>query len=83
MWNYNLESCPLNTIVWLLSENDYPILPQNIYLGSITRSLQGFLTRGECYIGDKDLFYRSKIIAWTSIDNSNFICYNRNIKERR
>lgn len=62
-WNYDMESCPLDTKVYLLSANDCPILPQVEYVGTITFNGR-FKTRGECYKGDKDYFYRSKIIAW-------------------
>lgn len=62
-WNYDMENCPLDTKVCLLAANDFPILPQREYVGTIT--LNGiFKTRGECYKGDKDSFYLSKIIAW-------------------
>ena len=62
-WNYNMESCPLNTEVLLLSSDDNIFLPQREYLGTITYNGR-FKTRGECIIGDPDYFYRSAMIAW-------------------
>lgn len=65
-WNYNMDECPLDTKLYLLSKNDFPILPQMEYVGTITDNGL-YLTKGECYEGDPDYFYRSEIIAWRSI----------------
>lgn len=65
-WNYNMNQCPLNTRVKLLSENDFPILPQMEFEGTIIRNNE-YLTRGKCLVGDPDYFYRSKIIAFQLI----------------
>ena len=63
-WNYDMESCPLDTKVRLLSSNDgFILLPQREYIGTITHNGR-FRTRGECYEGDPDYFYRSAIVAW-------------------
>lgn len=62
-WNFDMENCPLETKVYLLSANDFPILPQQAFVGTITKN--GSSKRiGECFQGDPDYFYRSKIIAW-------------------
>lgn len=66
-WNYNMDECPLDTPVKLLSANDFPILPQQEYVGTITFN-GSFKTRGECYIGDPEYFYRSAIIAWKNLN---------------
>lgn len=34
-WNYDMDSCPLDTKVYLLSSNDCPLLPQMEYVGTI------------------------------------------------
>lgn len=62
-WNYDMESCPLDTKVRLLSGDDCFLLPQQEYVGTITFNGR-FKTRGKCYEGDADYFYRSKMIAW-------------------
>lgn len=62
-WNYDMESCPLDTKVCLLSSDDSLLLPQREYVGTITFNGR-FKTRGECYEGDPDYFYRSAIVAW-------------------
>ena len=62
-WNYDMDSCPLDTKVYLLSSNDCFLLPQREYVGTITHNGR-FKTRGECYSGDPDYFYRSAIVAW-------------------
>lgn len=62
-WDYDMEKCPQNQKVFLLSDDEFPILPQNIYVGTIIDNGR-FKTRGECFMGDRDYFYRSKIIAW-------------------
>ena len=36
---------------------------QREYVGTITHNGR-FKTRGECYSGDPDYFYRSAIVAW-------------------
>ena len=62
-WNYDMDSCPLDTKVYLLSSNDCFLLPQREYVGTITHNGK-FKTRGECYSGNPDYFYRSAIVAW-------------------
>lgn len=62
-WNYNMESCPLDTRVCLLSSDDCLLLPQKEFVGTITFN-GSYLTRGECFKGDPDYFYRSAIVAW-------------------
>lgn len=65
-WNYNMNECPLDTRVGLLSANDCPILPPMEFIGTIT--FNGiYKCRGECYKGDPEYFYRSKIIAWKEV----------------
>lgn len=62
-WNYDMESCPLDTKVCLLSGGGNPLLPQQNFVGTITHNGR-FKTRGKCYAGDPDYFYRSAIVAW-------------------
>lgn len=62
-WNYNMESCPIDTRVCLLTADDCPLLLQQEFVGTLTFNGR-FITRGECYSGDPDHFYRSKIVAW-------------------
>lgn len=62
-WNYDMESCPLDAKVRLISSDGCPLLPKMEYVGTITFNGR-FKTRGECYDGDKDYFYRSAIMAW-------------------
>ena len=62
-WNYDMESCPLDTKVCLLSGDRDLLLPQQDFVGTITYNGR-FKTRGQCYAGDPDYFYRSAIIAW-------------------
>ncbi len=62
-WNYDMESCPLDTKVCLLSGDGNLLLPQQEFVGTITHNGR-FRTRGECYSGDPDYFYRSSIVAW-------------------
>ncbi len=61
-WNYDIESCPLDTKVCLLSA-ECPLLPQMEYIGTITFNGR-FKVKGECFSGDPDCFYRSAIVAW-------------------
>lgn len=62
-WNNNIEACPLNTRVCLLSAGNSFLFPQQEFIGTLTFNGK-FITRGECYNGNPDYFYRSKIIAW-------------------
>jgi hypothetical protein len=66
-WIYDIDSCPLDTKVLLLSANDNALLPRAEYVGTITFNGR-FKTRGECFVGDPDYFYRSKIVAWKNIN---------------
>ena len=63
-WNYNLNEAPIDTPIQLLSANDCLLLPQRIFVGTITYGRKNELTRGECLVGDPDYFYRSAIVAW-------------------
>ena len=62
-WNYDIDSCPLDTKVRLLSADDCFLLPQMEFVGTLTDNGR-FITRGKCYEGDLDYFYRSAIVAW-------------------
>lgn len=73
-WNCNMRECPLNKKVFLLSDADCPILPQSIYVGTIIDNGR-FRTRGECFMGDHDYFYRSKIIAWSPFNRKTLSRY--------
>lgn len=45
------------------------LLPQREYVGTITLSKnKKYKTKGECYEGDPDYFYRSKIVAWKPLE---------------
>lgn len=68
-WNYDMISCPLNTKLYLLSEDCSPILPQQVFVGTIVYN-GAIITRGQCFQGDPDYFYRSKIIAWQPYNES-------------
>lgn len=67
-WNYDINECPLDTKVELLSEYNPPVLPQKIYVGTITER-DGIRYRGECLKGNPDWFYRSSIIAWRLLES--------------
>ena len=58
-----MDSCPLDTKVRLLSSDDCMLLPQMEFVGTLTDN-GNYITRGKCYKGDPDYFYRSKIVAW-------------------
>lgn len=62
-WNYDMDSCPLDTKVRLLSSDNCLLLPQKEYVGTITFNGR-CRERGECYDGDPEYFYRSAIVAW-------------------
>lgn len=62
-WNYNMEEAPLDTPIALLSGDDFPVLPQMEYIGTVSHNGR-YLISGECLKGDPEYFYRSAIIAW-------------------
>ncbi len=62
-WNNDMESCPLDEKVCLLSSDTSFLLPQKENIGTITFNGR-FKTKGECYKGNPDYFYRSAIVAW-------------------
>ena len=72
-WNYDMDSCPLDTKVCLLSADGCFLLPQQEFVGTITHNGR-FVTRGKCFSGDSDYFYRSKIIAWKKYDGEKRTC---------
>lgn len=61
-WSYDMNICPLNTKIRLLSSDDCLLLPQREYIGEIVDNGE-YRTRGKLYSGDPDCFYRSAIIA--------------------
>jgi hypothetical protein len=64
-WNYDMESCPLDTRVKLLSGDGCFLLPQMEFEGTITYNYsREYKTRGKLFVGDGDYFYRSAIVAW-------------------
>lgn len=69
-WNYDMDSCPLDTEVRLLSEAGNPLLPQHAFIGTITHN-----GRGICRAGDPDYFYRSKLVAWQPIYKNEGVNY--------
>ena len=66
-WNYDMNLCPLNTKVKLLSSDDCLLLPRREYLGEIINNGR-YLTRGKLYSGDPEYFYRSAIVAWKVLE---------------
>lgn len=50
-WNYNMESCPLDTEVRLLSSDGCPLLPQREYVGTVTHNGKS-MVNGECHRGE-------------------------------
>ena len=59
-WNYNMNSCPIDTRVKLLSENK-----RNTFEGTIILSHDGkYKVKGNVFVGDGDYFYKLGIIAW-------------------
>ena len=62
-WIYDMDSCPLDTKVFLLSANDNLLLPQREFVGTLMCKGHS-VTRGKCFSGDPEYFYRSKIVAW-------------------
>lgn len=62
-WNYDMDSCPLDTKVFLLSANDNLLLPQREFVGTLMRKGHS-VRRGKCFSEDPEYFYRSKIVAW-------------------
>ena len=57
-WNYNMNSCPIDTRVKLLSENK-----RNTFEGTITYNGK-YRVRGYLFCGDCDVFNKLGIIAW-------------------
>ncbi|HHU55745.1 MAG TPA: hypothetical protein GXZ48_03525 [Acholeplasmataceae bacterium] len=68
-WNYNMNECPLDTVVCLLSKDDNILLPEQEFVGTITSNGK-FIIRGKCYFGNPDYFYRSAIVAWKTIETN-------------
>lgn len=68
-WNYDIDSCPLDTKVRLLSADNCFLLPQMEFVGTLTDNGR-FITRGKCYEGDPDYFYRSAIVEWKPYEES-------------
>ena len=66
-WNYDMNLCPLNTKVKLLSSDDCLLLPRREYIGEIINNGR-YLTRGKLYSGDPEYFYRSAIVAWKVLE---------------
>lgn len=62
-WNYDMNKCPLDTKVRLLSRNDGLILPQMEFVGTITCN-GVYITKGYCYEGNEDYFARCALVAW-------------------
>ena len=68
-WNYDMESCPLDTEVRLLSSDGCPLLPQREYVGTVTHNGKS-MVNGECHRGDPECFYRSAIVAWKGLEKA-------------
>lgn len=62
-WNYDMDSCPLDTKVFLLSASDNLLLPQREFVGTLTCKGHS-VRRCKCFSGCPEYFYRSKIVAW-------------------
>lgn len=68
-WNYCMNEAPRNTPLKLLSSDDDLLLPQRVYVGTISTSYNGkYIIKGECIDGDPDYFFSSSIIAWKPIE---------------
>lgn len=75
-WNYNMNSCPIDTRVKLLSENK-----RSIFEGTITISHDGKdSVKGEVFIGDGDYFYKLELIAWRYCNDKIKELYNKKIR---
>lgn len=61
-WNYNMNECPLDTPICLLSEDGF-LFPQQQFIG-ILRKKNNQLCKGECIKGNAKYFYISKLVAW-------------------
>lgn len=68
-WNYNMDSCPVDTKVQLLSSDGCPLLPQREYIGTVTYNGKS-MVNGECYRGDPEFFCRSAIVAWKGMEKT-------------
>lgn len=51
-WNYNMDECPLDTCVHLLSDNKDILLPQMDFVGTITMDINKGYKQEECVIGE-------------------------------
>lgn len=63
-WNYNLNEAPIDTPIQLLSRDDSPMFPQQVFVGTLEYGHTNELIRGKCLVGDPDYFYRSAMVAW-------------------
>ena len=64
-WNYNMNSCPIDTRVKLLSENK-----RNTFEGTIILSHDGkYKVKGNVFVGDGDYFYKLGLLAWRYCGN--------------
>ena len=64
-WNYNMNSCPIDTRVKLLSENK-----RNTFEGTITLSHDGkYKVKGNIFVGNGDYFYKLGLLAWRYCSN--------------
>ena len=68
-WNYNMNEVPLGTPLKLLSRNDDFLMPQREYVGTMIHD-GIFPTHGECIEGNPDHFYRSIMVAWKRLEES-------------
>lgn len=67
-WNYDLDSCPLNTEVYLLLRNATYVCEESIYTGIITKEPYGdSKIKWDCrkyFSGNPNNFYQDAIVAW-------------------
>lgn len=67
-WNYDINSCPLNTEVYLLLRNATYVCEESIYTGIITKEPYGdSKIKWDCrkyFSGNPNNFYQDAIVAW-------------------
>ena len=75
-WNYDMDVCPLDTRVELLSGNK-----RNTFEGTITMSHDGKdRVKGKVFVGDVDYFCKLELIAWRYCNDKIKELYNKKIR---
>lgn len=65
-WNYDMDSCPLDTKVFLLSASDNLLLPQREFVGTLTCKGHS-VRRGKCFSGCPEYFTEVKLLRGRNI----------------